>query len=49
MPNQYDNEINVLAHYETTDPRIHEQTLRRSGRFRRRMGTGGTLMGTGKY
>jgi cysteine synthase B len=49
MPNQYDNESNVLAHYETTGPEIFRQTLGEVDVFVAGMGTGGTLMGTGKY
>ena len=49
MPNQYDNESNVLAHYETTGPEIFRQTLGEVDVFVAGMGTSGTLMGTGKY
>src|SRR5512139_819746 len=49
MPNQYDNENNVRAHYETTGPEIYRQTMGQVDVFVAGMGTGGTLMGTGKY
>jgi S-sulfo-L-cysteine synthase (O-acetyl-L-serine-dependent) len=49
MPNQYDNESNILAHYETTGPEIMRQTSGEVDVFVAGMGTGGTLMGTGKY
>ena len=49
MPNQYDNENNVRAHYETTGPEIYRQTYGKVDVFVAGMGTGGTLMGTGKF
>jgi len=49
MPNQYDNENNVRAHYETTGPEIYRQTNGKVDVFVAGMGTGGTLMGTGKF
>lgn len=49
MPNQFENENNVLAHYETTGPEIFSQTNREVDVFVAGMGTGGTLMGVGRY
>jgi len=49
MPNQYDNNDNVLAHYETTGPEIFAQTDGEIDVFVAGMGTTGTLMGTSKY
>jgi len=49
MPNQYENEANVLAHFETTGPEIMRQTDGGVDYFVAGMGTTGTLMGTGRY
>jgi len=49
MPNQYENEANVLAHFETTGPEIYRQTEGQVDYFVAGMGTTGTLMGVGKY
>lgn len=48
MPNQFDNEANVLAHYETTGKEIIEQTEGTITHFVAGMGTTGTLMGVSK-
>ncbi len=49
MPNQFENENNVLAHYETTGPEVFSQTNGRIDVFVAGMGTTGTLMGVYKY
>jgi len=49
MPNQFTNENNVLAHYETTAPEIFSQTNGRIDVLVAGMGTTGTLMGVYKY
>jgi S-sulfo-L-cysteine synthase (O-acetyl-L-serine-dependent) len=49
MPNQFDNENNVLAHYETTGPEIFRQTGGEVDAFVAGMGTTGTLMGVSRY
>jgi cysteine synthase B len=49
MPNQYANQNNVLAHYETTGPEIMRQTNGEITHFVAGMGTSGTLMGTAMY
>ncbi|HLQ36084.1 MAG TPA: cysteine synthase family protein [Chloroflexota bacterium] len=47
MPYQYGNSANPLAHYETTGPEIIE-ALPEVDVFVAGLGTGGTLMGTGR-
>lgn len=49
MPNQFSNENNILAHYETTGPEIYTQTNGLVDMFIAGMGTTGTLIGTGRY
>ena len=49
MPNQFENESNVLAHYETTGPEILTQTEGQVDVFVAGMGTTGTLMGVKKF
>lgn len=48
-PNQYDNLINQLAHYETTGPEIFEQTQGKITHLIAGVGTGGTISGAGRY
>jgi cysteine synthase B len=49
MPNQYENEANVLAHSETTGPEVFRQSGGEVDYFVAGMGTTGTLMGVSKY
>ncbi|MEX1037839.1 MAG: cysteine synthase family protein [Acidimicrobiia bacterium] len=46
---QYENQDNIRAHYETTGPEIWAQTEGRVGWFIAGYGTTGTLVGAGKY
>jgi cysteine synthase B len=49
MPNQFENENNYLAHYETTGPELLAQTDGQIDVFVAGMGTTGTLMGVCKF
>jgi len=49
MPNQFANENNALAHYETTGPEIYAQVGGAVDVFVAGMGTTGTLMGVSRY
>ena len=48
-PNQYNNYLNVQAHYKTTGPEIWEQTNGEIDYFFAATGTCGTITGVGKY
>jgi len=47
-PDQYNNDANWLAHYDTTAPEIIEQTSGRLTHFVAGLGTSGTFIGTGR-
>ncbi len=47
--NQYFNELNLQAHYETTGPEIWEQTEGKITHLVACSGTGGTISGTAKF
>ncbi len=48
-PNQYENELNVQAHYRSTGPEIWKQTRGRINYFFTGFGTCGTITGVGRY
>ncbi len=47
--NQFENESNYLAHYQTTGPEIWEQTDHQVTGFACAIGSGGTLAGVSRY
>lgn len=47
--NQYFNQLNIDAHYNTTGPEIWEQTAGKITHFVACSGTGGTISGVGRY
>ncbi len=52
LPRQFSNEYNSQAHFETTGPEIWSQLIFRNivpDAFVAGVGTGGTIMGTGRY
>ena len=49
MPNQYENELNARAHYETTGPEIWKQTEGRITHLFVSLGTCGTVTGCARF
>lgn len=48
-PDQYYNPMNPQAHYENTGPEVYRQTQGGVTHFIAGIGTGGTIMGAGRY
>ncbi len=48
-PNQYENELNVQAHYRSTGPEIWQQTQGKLTHFFAGFGTCGTITGVGRF
>ena len=52
LPRQFDNPVNIVAHYESTGPEIERQLAAfglKADAFVAGVGTGGTVMGVGRY
>jgi cysteine synthase len=52
LPKQFSNNENIIAHYQTTGPEIWRQMLKKgltTNAFVAGVGTGGTIMGVGKF
>ena len=49
MPNQYENDANFFAHYDSTGPEIWNQTNGEITHFLTGCGTGGTITGTASF
>ena len=49
LPDQYNNPVNIQAHYQSTGPEIWEQTRGKVTHYVAGMGTGGTISGVARY